>query len=270
MPLRSVTIDDLLIEDERSLATVAIYPRLKRVLRDAGHRFYVPARGDNLSWDRTVFLNLTYWGGPESGDVLGEPSLPADVVAHIAWHHLASAAVAPHAEARPTPRALLFGESIASAYDLFLLGHLLERAPQSDFVVSQTPIIAEVAENAGVAARAFERLLENIAGDPARAFEDLRALLLDAATALLAAPAAPAAQTVLEGFADHRFACLLHHYQLSNWILYGRAYGAADPEIDARVAALDANLRQARPSSLAWLEAHWLPGEADAATPKAR
>jgi hypothetical protein len=262
MPLRSVTIDDLLIEDERSLSTIGIYPRLKRVLREAGHRFYVPSGGDNFSWDRTVFLNLTYWGGPESGDVLGERSLPADVVAHIAWHHLAASAVlrdGDAADARPTPRALLFGESIASAYDLFLLGHLIERAPQSDFVVSQTPIIAEVAEGAGVSSHEFERLLEGISRAPAQAFEDLRALLLDAATALLAAPSAPAAQMVLEGFAQHRFACLLHHYQLSNWILYGRAYGAANPEVDARVAALDATLRQASPSSLAWLEANWLP-----------
>ncbi|HEY0709172.1 MAG TPA: hypothetical protein VGG33_20350 [Polyangia bacterium] len=266
MPLRSVTIDELLIEDERSLATVGIYPRLKRVLHDAGHRFYVPSRGETFSWDRTVFLNLTYWGGPESGDVLGDRSLPADVVAHIAWHHLASSAVlpdhAPHTDAQlshTTARAMLFGESIASAYDLFLLGHLLEHAPQSDFVVSQAPIMAEVAENAGLSSRDFERLLDGVARAPAQAFEDLRALLYDVATALLAAPSAPAAQITLERFTDHRFAPLLHHYQLSNWILYGRAYGASDPAMDARVEALDASLRTAKPSSLAWLETHWLP-----------
>ena len=65
----------------------------------------------------------------------------------------------------------------------------------------------------------FSALLEEVVREPERAFEELRALLFDAATALLTCPGVAEAQSVLEGFADHRFAPLLHHYQLSNWIL---------------------------------------------------
>jgi hypothetical protein len=261
MPLSPVTLDQLSIEDEASMASIAVYPRLKEVLRRADHRFYVPAGGEVTSWDRAVFLNLTYWGGPQSGDVLCEPSIPADVVAHTAWHHLATHAVSPGEGSdghRPGARALFFGESIASAFDLYLLGHLLQNAPQSDFVVSQAPIMAEVAENAGLSAREFAALTDGIARDPDRAFEDLRALLLDATTALLAAPSAPAADEALEHFAGHRFFPLLHHYQLSNWILYARAYaGDAGGDEARRVEELDRALRAA-PSSLAWLAERWL------------
>jgi hypothetical protein len=256
MPLSAVTLDALTIEDESAMASIEVYPRLKQVLQRAGHRFYVPANGETASWDRTVFLNLTYWGGPESGDVLCDASIPADVVAHTAWHHLATEAVS--GEVRPGARAMLFGESIASAFDLYLLGHLLEKAPQSDFVVSQTPIMAEVAENAGVSARDFSALMDGVSREPERAFEDLRALLFDASTALVEARSAPAAEEVLDRFAGHRFFPLLHHYQLSNWVLYARAY-AGDPGGDEarKVEQIDQALRAA-PASLSWLAQNWL------------
>jgi hypothetical protein len=255
MPLLAVGIDDLIIEDEPAFAGIELYPRLKQVLRRSGHKFYVPASGDSASWDRTVFLNLTYWGGPVSGDVLCDAHIPADVIAHTAWHHLAGEAIG--GEGPPGAAGLLFGEAIASAFDLYLLGHLLARAPQSDFIVSQMPIMAEVTENAGLSPREFAALMEAVSREPDRAFEDLRALLLDVSQSLLRAPDAPAAQLTLEGFEGHRFYPLLHHYQLSNWILYARAYSRDTSAGDGRVAALDAELRAA-PSSLAWLAAHWL------------
>jgi hypothetical protein len=265
MALLAVSIDDLIIEDEPSFASIELYPRLKAALRRSGHRFFVPADGDSASWDRTVFLNLTYWGGPNSGDVLCDAHIPADVIAHTAWHHLAGEAIDaanPGAAAAgqaslPSAHGLLFGESIASAFDLYLVGHLLARAPQSDFIVSQMPIMAEAAENAGLSPREFSALLETVSRDPDRAFEDLRTLLLDVTLALLHAADAPAAQLVLERFEGHRFHPLLHHYQLSNWILYARAYSRISADDDQRVSTLDATLRSA-PSSLAWLAAHWL------------
>jgi hypothetical protein len=56
----------------------------------------------------------------------------------------------------------------------------------------------------------------------------------------------------------HRFASLLHHFQLSAWVLYARAYGSADPNTDATraIRQLDFALRQA-PVSLDWLESNW-------------
>ena len=50
---------------------------------------------------------------------------------------------------------------------------------------------------------------------------------------------------------------LLHHYQLSNWILYSRAYAVRAGDTDEVVRSLDAELRAA-PDSLGWLEEHWL------------
>ena len=102
--------------------------------------------------------------------------------------------------------------------------------------------------------------METVAAQPERAFEDLRALLFTAATALLPCRDPVQAMRVLENFAGHRFEPLLHHFQLSNWILYARAYAApaaASARSAEAVHQLDATLRQA-PDSLAWLVDNWL------------
>src|SRR5205085_2398480 len=157
MPLKSLSFDEITIEDEGSFAHVALYGQLKRALQRARHRFLVPAERTLVSWDRSLLLNLTFWSGGEGADVLCEGSMAADVVR-----------------------------------------------------------------------------------EPERAFEDLRALLFDVSMALLACRDASEAQVALERWGDHRFEPLLHHYQLSNWILYARAYAAPSPTHDAAVAELHA------------------------------
>jgi hypothetical protein len=266
MQLRLATLDDLTIDDRASLVGVAIYDRLEAYVRRSGHRFLTPPPGAELSWDRTLFLNLTYWNAEAGADVLPDDHIPADVVAHVGWHELVTHEIARRAPgAPPSGAALFFAESIASAFDLYLVGRLLPRLPDADFITTQVPQMAECAEAAGVTEPVFAALLEAVTRDPERAFEDLRALLFDAAGALVACPSAVAAEEALEPFAAHRFAPLLHHYQLSNWILYARAYAvptsalapdaAAAP--DGLVAELDRTLRAA-PVSLDWLDAHWL------------
>jgi hypothetical protein len=258
VPLRSLTLDELTIDDERAFRGVSLYARLKEALRAAGHRFKVADAGENISWDRALFLNLTYWSPTEEASVLIDEHIAPDVIAHTALHHVVSRALARDAAA-DSPAALLFTEAIASAFDLYLVGRLLPIAPECDFVTSQVPIMAEAAEQAGLGEGGFARLLEGVAAAPERAFEDLRALLVDVGTALLGCTDAASAHVALEGFAGHRFAPLLHHFQLSNWVLYSRAYARPSAASDEVIYAVDRELR-ACPDSLAWIEARWLAG----------
>ena len=285
--LRSVTLDELTIEDEGSVEHVALYARLKRALQRSGHRFLIPVEGAPITWDCVLFLNLTFWGGraetspdagaapepdaqpdaqpdPAGADVLCNDHIAADEVGHVAWHHvvgreLASLVVDPTGPS--SAEALFFSESIASAFDLDLIGRLLHDAPDSDFITTQVPLIAERAQDAGLSKGAFARLLEEIGRDPERAFEDMRELLLDVANALMACRGPVEAQRALTRFADHRFEPLLHHFEISNWILHARAYGARSPGPDAVVARLDALLRVA-PTALGWLADHWVDADA--------
>jgi hypothetical protein len=257
MPLRAISFDELTIDDEASFAGIPLYPRLAAVLRRSGHRFLLPAAGTTTSWDRALFLNLTYWNGEQGTDVLVDEHLAADVVTHIAWHHVVGEQIGRAAGNARSALAMLFAESIASAFDLHMLGRLWREAPGSEFVATQVPIMSEAAQEAGMTDDDFAALMTNLTDDPDRAFEDLRALLFDVATALLGSADAVAAQAVLEGFAGHRFAPLLHHYQLSNWILYARANAAPAPAADEAVRGFDATLRAA-PVALTWLASNWL------------
>jgi hypothetical protein len=260
MPLCNVSLDELTIVDEASFAHVAVYGQLKRMLCLDAPQFRVAAPGTELSWDRATFLNLTFWNTADSADVLCERVIPADVIAHIAWHHIAApqlARLAPDATAAPTAVALFFSEAIASAFDLYLVGRLLRNVPDSDFIETQVSIMCEVAEARGRSEGEVTKMLELVADDPERAFEDLRTLLFDVTRALFACRDAVAAQQALERFEDHRFESLLHHYQLSNWVLYARAYGEASPEQDRAILELDVTLRAA-PVALDWLIEHWM------------
>jgi hypothetical protein len=250
-------VDDLVIDDEAAFRHVGLYADLKQILRGAAYRFRILPPELEGRWDRALLLNLTFWGANEGGDLLVDRHLSADVVTHAAWHHLANRALTGDTETPPTPGALFLGEAIASAFDLYLVGRLLGRAPDSSFLEGQVPAMAEAAEAAGLPEDEFEELLHGIALDPELAFADLRELLSDATAALHASNSAEEALTALSRFDGHRFAPLLHHYELSNWVLYARAYARPAADIDARVEAVDRALRQA-PVALEWLTTEWV------------
>ena len=235
-----------------------MYGDLKAVLQSDGYRFRVLTGNAAGRWDRALFLNLTFWGADAGGDVLHEDHLPADVVAHAAWHHLSARALAADAGGAPlSAEALFFGEAIASAFDLYLVGRLLGHSPRSTFLETQVPALADAAAAAGFDDDSFDQLLQGVAADPERAFEDLRQLLFNAAVTLLPARDVDSAMPLLARFDEHRFGALLHHYELSNWILYARAYASSALGPDAAVRTLDAQLRAAS-TSIDLLETAWV------------
>jgi len=61
------------------------------------------------------------------------------------------------------------------------------------------------------------------------------------------------ALTMLQG---RPLGVLLHRYELSNWVLYARAYASGQGS-DRRARGIDDALRSAA-SSLAWLATHWV------------
>lgn len=255
--LREYRLEELSIEDEDSFRHVAIYGDLKQTLINSEYWFRVLPSELEGQWDAANLLNLTFWGANEGGDVLVSPELPADVIAHAAWHQLANRAIAAPSDRAPTAAALFLGEAIASGFDIYLVGRLLGHSPDSTFLESQVLAMADAAESAGLSANQFEDLLESVADNPDLAFAELRELLFDATTALYQADSPDSAIAVLDAFAEHRFAPLLHHYELSNWVLYARAYARPMAEVEQRVEAIDRALREAA-VALEWLSSEWV------------
>jgi hypothetical protein len=252
------TVDELHVGDERSFQHVALYASLKEVLRRSRYRFQLlpPTRPPRA--DRALLLNLTFWAADAGGDLLVGPSVEADVVAHAAWHHLAARALAPGARGAPRPSAaaLFLGESIASAFDVYLVGRALGHAPRSTFLQTQVPAMADAAAAAGMSGTAFQRLLSGLAADPDGAFCALRELLFDATCALFACKTMQEGYRAITALEGHRFSALLPRYEISNWVLYARAF-AGGKASDARVRGIDRILRK-HPRPLDWLTEHWV------------
>jgi hypothetical protein len=251
------TLAELTIEDEPSFRHVGLYADLKEILRHDRYTFRVLPASVAGRWDRALLLNLTFWGVDGGGDVLTDEAIAADVVTHAAWHHLAARALLTPG-VRPSAEALFLGEAIASAFDVYLVGRLLGHAPESSFLESQVPLMADTAEAAGLPEEGFTALLDQIAVDPERAFEDLRQLLFDASLGLLASRSAEEGLAALARLDGHRFAPLLHRFELSTWVLYARAYSDTSGP-DPRARELDQALRQA-PVALDWLTQRWVLG----------
>lgn len=261
MRLRRVPLADLTIEDAASFRHVGLFHALCRVVTEAGLSFLVPAgeKGptSTIAWDRALLLNLLFWE-PGTSDVLTSRSIPADVVMHVAWHALGDRFVEPSVEGH------LLVESIASAFDVYLVGRLLGHAPDSEFLASQVPRMTEVALEAGVDEPAFEALLEGLTREPERSFEELRRLLYEVSLALVEPMSPEAACARLEAFDQRPLAPLLHHFELPTWVLRARLEQRAPAAPDkptGRVSAqeLDRVLR-AEPDALAWLEKRWVDG----------
>jgi hypothetical protein len=255
MPFTNKTLDQLDIDDEASFRHVGLYADLKRVLQRSSYTFRVLPEAMAGRWDRALALNLTFWDSDAGGDVLALSQIPADVVAHVAWHHLAARHLRAAPGAKLTADALFLGESIASAFDLYLVGRLLGHAPESSFLETQVPAMQEAAMEAGLTEGDFERLIVEISHEPEKAFEDLRALLYDITRALFRAASAEAALEVFARYDAHRFGALLHRHELSNWVLYARAY--AEEGEDPRAAEIDGALREAR-DAVEWLTRRWV------------
>ena len=261
--MKHLTVDELKIRDEASFRHVGLYASLKEVLRHSRYRFRVLPKGRSLRSDQALLLNLTYWSPEVGGDVLADGGTEADVVAHVAWHHLAAGVLARGAgqgsrQARMYPEALLLGEAIASAFDVYLVGRLLGHASNSRFLRTQVPAMAETAREAGATKSQFKRLLEDLVADPDRAFEQMRSLLCDAGAALFACRDAEEAYGALTKLQGRPLGVLLHRYELSNWVLYARAYASETLGPDARVREVDRALRGDGVVAIDWLTKHWV------------
>ena len=71
------TVDELEIGDESAFRHVALYADLKEILRRDEYRVRVLPDALTGRWDRALFLNLTFWGAGEGGDILEGDVMPA-------------------------------------------------------------------------------------------------------------------------------------------------------------------------------------------------
>lgn len=253
--LLRVQLQDLVIPDEAAYAAFPLWDRLKsRLVAHQVEMFLADPAGPLTHWADTALINHSLRLPKGATEILHDRTVPADALMHTAWHHAGLSAMGGLAG---TAEGLLLGESVASAFDAYLVGSLLHTESERPSALdTQVPAMAEVAAAAGGTQEDFEALLHRMAEDPEGSFEELRELLFDVSVGLLYADGVDRAEEVLAGVHGHVFAPILHHYDLAIWVLYARAYGT-DLQEHAGIRKIDARLR-AEAHPLQWLETHWL------------
>jgi hypothetical protein len=236
MMLRRVLVKHVRIDDDRAFQSMPLYADLKQHLwrRRAHVRVLQPGQ----HWPRSQLLNLVHWGDG-GGDVLLAERMPADVLCHMAWHSVCEQTLG----RAQTARAMLLGESVASAFDAYMIGFFLRRARMP---ASLQAHVEELMDDAASVASVKEvrGMLQCFAQDPAAAFGQLQHLLWRASLALLQARSASAAASSLARLDEHPFAMLLPHYALSTWVLYAKAYGTDNAQQGAHVMRLHRTLQK--------------------------
>lgn len=202
--------------------------------------------------DEARLLNLAFWHPGGVAEILDEPYLTADQLAHNAWHAAAEVALGPGAK---TTEGLLLAEAVASAFDVYLVGRLVGHHPDAPFLESQVPAMRDAALAAGRSEEEVEALITRFVDAPETSFGQLWALLFDVSRALAKAEDAEAAAAVLRARRDAPLAPLLHHYELPTWILFARAY--AEGSTAASVVAAEKAIRDAD-DPVRWLCDNWL------------
>jgi len=212
MPIaRRVLLGNLEVRDERAMESLPIYRSLKSALRDGDVRFLLTEDPIDHA-DAARVLNLAFWDPATEMEVLSEPSLSADQLAHNAWHFVVHRGLG---EAANSPAGLLLAESIASASDLYWVGSLIGEVGESEFLETQVPAMSDAAFAAGYEESVVEEILHDAAQSPASAFESLRELLFDTAYRLYSADGIEDAAEILREGAEHPMGALLHHYEIS-------------------------------------------------------
>ena len=253
--LLRVRLSDLIVPDEAAYEDFPLWAKLKaRLVEQEVEMYLADPASSNRHWADTALINHTVLLPRGATEILHDRNVPADALMHTAWHH---AGVEAMGALSSSAEGLLLGESVASAFDAFVVGTLLRTESEHPSALdTQVPAMAEAAAAGGGSPEDFEALLHRMAEDPEGSFEELRELLFDVSMGLLRADGVDAADEVLSNVHGHVFAPILHHYDLSIWVLYARAFGK-DLKAHASLRKIDVALRE-ESHPLAWLESHWL------------
>lgn len=249
--LNRLSLDEVEVVDLDLYRHVAEVEWLLTFARERGLTF-ATVDPDGPAEDEARVLNLAFWRPGDVAEILDEPYLTADQLAHNTWHAAAERALGPAARTAP---GLLLAEAVASAFDVYLVGRLIGHHPDAPMLESQVPAMRDSATAAGLDEDEIEAMLTRFVDAPEASFGALWSLLYDVGLALAEAKDAEAAAEVLHRHRDAPLGALLHHYELPTWVLFARAY--ADAGDASSVASVVTALREAG-DPVRWLCESWL------------
>lgn len=168
---------------------------------------------------RARLVNLLAWDPSDHLEYLDNNSIEADQVLHFAMHQLAE-----HTWGSARAVDLITAEALASAVDIYLLGKLAEAGEEPGFLIDTLDSWGFFYEQYADEDR-LKQLLQNMIDDPFASFQRLTRFLIKATLPLLRLNDGTALSKHLAECEAEDFYPLLHHYNVTNWVLAVRARG---------------------------------------------
>lgn len=172
-------------------------------------------------------VNLLHWDASENLEYLDGEGVLADQIIHFAVHHVMN-----RFNQCNTAKGMLFAECMASAADVYLVGKLSQAGEETDFLQDTLESFSTYYEMYAVDETHLELMLSTILEQPFKAMMDLANYLFQFGSALLGAQ--PDLEKLIQ-LQEHFSYPLVHHYNISNWILTIRSkfpgYDDAEPDL---------------------------------------
>jgi len=220
LPIEAIEIDDR--DAYGKVALDGLLEAASATLDRAGVRVVVTERGRGTA----RLANLLCWQVQANLELADDAVLSGDQIIHFALHHLADQQMG-----HEDPRALLFAETLASSADILLLGSLASLEPEPDFVVETMESFAYYYDLYAGSEEVLARVLTRIVDDPFAMMRAVCLFLYAAAEPLLSASDLATTLSHLDRLVEDDLYPLVHHYNMTNWILAIRA--ARLPEQEA-------------------------------------
>ena len=178
------------------------------VLKD--HRFiHLPGKG------LSKMVDLLNWRAGARCEHIESRGIFADQAVHFAIHHVLEGVLGGR-----QPQTVLLAECVASASDMYLLGKLSEAGEETGFLSETIESYCSYYEMYAAEAEQLEHLLSAFLDDPFKTMAETAIFLFSFGTALLGPNWNRA---VLTEMTANPYYPLVHHYNLTNWILSIRA-----------------------------------------------
>lgn len=204
MSLKNLTIFDL--EIYQSLDLKNLMPLVLETLKDHHYCGFSNSRG------LARIINLIQWEAAETTEYFDGEGIYFDQALHAAIHHVMD--LQPNAN---NPFAMLAAECLASASDLFLLGTLSQAGQETDFLIDTMDSFYSYYElYCGEDQDPLKNLLNEVVENPLKTMSDVASYLYTFTSPLLYNE--PHIQDLLD-LQENDFYPLIHHYNISNWVL---------------------------------------------------
>ena len=218
---------DIFEKDAFERAGLAILTVAEHILAQSNTRFILLPESRGLA----RMVNLLQWQAGDHVEYLDGEGVFSDQVVHMAIHQALD-----REQGSATPHHMLFAEVLASASDMYLAGRLIQAGEETDFLADTLESLGSYYEMYAASPDQLTAFLQRLSDTPWETMVSLVDYLYTFCCPFLEKDRSIEHLSIPRSMEDHMFYPLVHHYNVTNWLL---TINATFPKSSGQVPNLD-------------------------------